>query len=779
MGKHIKMRVLGILPFIFAVALTIYFTVIVLKYPLVGLEVTEKDNRWVVDTIYDKGWASHHSIEEGDVLKLVNGENPNEHSTVTHFNRVEMAESITIVDKHSREQEYTISYFHLDTQYIFYLLLPFLFILTALLLSTFLYRRKGDDKSAIILIYFLLSLGICYLSASGSSRGELIGRVTTTVTLPGSLILFIHFIKSYFIRYSLPFIKTKSLGILYLLYTVYLILMLANYIFKELNSIMGVVELGFYAILLFFALVTLTRFYFTYKNSEGKSILKILWITIFIAFAPFVFFYVIPNIVFGKEIVSAEISALFLIIIPLVFTYMQLAEKLFDIEYLLNRFRYYSMLSFPFTIIMTLLLCLLFKIKFFSGLNFVTFILTFTITTLFLYIKEYVDYKMRHHLFSNRHNFETSLYKFFQKTKYETKVSSLIRNLMNEIKDVLMVKEVMYIEVIETDKNKWTILNQDSISKELAMVLEKIQWENHTVGSLIEVMEGFCIVIGGEYNNKNIIFCGLKNFKTTLNIEEKVWLETLAYFSSILLENFLLIEGLFQKIEDFKVKIEEEKSNYPLWLSRLLFSLSEKERANLSIDIHDSVLQDQLQLLREVDKMIDGCDSEPLKEELHELKERMLDNIHLIRETCNELRPPFLSELGIIQSIQNLMDQTKLRADFLLFSKLDPSIHMLDKDCELTIYRVVQELLNNAMKHSRATEVKVSLNKNQKGLTLIYDDNGIGLDISTLNDSFKTMGIAGIKERVKSIGGNIEINSSPGNGMHVVINLNTGGKGIT
>ena len=81
-----------------------------------------------------------------------------------------------------------------------------------------------------------------------------------------------------------------------------------------------------------------------------------------------------------------------------------------------------------------------------------------------------------------------------------------------------------------------------------------INWNHCRTGSLIEIMDGFGITIGGDYKNKNIIFCGLKKFKTNLNIQEKIWLETLAYISSILLENFQLIEGLFQKIEDYKEK---------------------------------------------------------------------------------------------------------------------------------------------------------------------------------------------------------------------------------
>ena len=69
---------------------------------------------------------------------------------------------------------------------------------------------------------------------------------------------------------------------------------------------------------------------------------------------------------------------------------------------------------------------------------------------------------MSHHLFSQKSNFEGSLYKFFQKAKDETKVKSLIKNLMNEIKDVLMVKDVVYIEMVsEDDGDHWLLKNRE------------------------------------------------------------------------------------------------------------------------------------------------------------------------------------------------------------------------------------------------------------------------------------------------------------------------------
>lgn len=770
--KNINNSLLSIL---LVLVLTGYFIGIVVKYPLVGIEVAEKSNQWVVEKIYENGWASSQPIEEGDAIEFINGEKPEKHSTVERFNRIEMAKSIILSDENSKKEIFFISYNQLSMQYVIYLFIPLLFAVTTILLSIFLYQKKKKDQSASLLIYFLLAIGVSYLSASVSARGDVIGRFLNTITLSGSLILFVHFLKKYLLRFNLVFIKNKSLLILYILNFIIIFSMVINLVFK-LNFHFERVQLLFFLLLICCLLFHLIRFYLKNKNSEGDNVLKILWVTFFLAFSPFVCLYVFPNIFLKKELVSAETTAVFLIIIPVVFVYLQLAEKLFDIKFLLNRLRYFSLLSFPFSVFIIVFLRFILNIEFFSGPLMITFFLILACTTLFLYLKEYLDYKFQHHLFSRKGNFETSLYTFFQRAKYETKVDSLIINLVNEIQDVLMVKKVIHIEVVsENEGITWSLKDRDDYPSSFVAGIERIKWENHHVGSLIEVVDGFGIVIGSGRNNKDIIFFGMKRSKTNLNIQERIWLETLAYFSSILLENFQLIEDLFEKIEDYKEWRRKENSDYPYWFSRLMFSLSEKERTNLSIDLHDSVLQEQLQLLREVEKIKDDVTDSSIKNDLLDLKERVLDNIHLIRETCNELRPPFLSELGIIQSIQNLIDQTKLRCDFILKSDLDHSIRLLDKEYELTLYRVVQELLNNAMKHSSASEVIVCLRKGDQSISLTYCDNGIGIDMTRLNDSFKTMGIFGISERVKSIGGTVDVNSAPGIGTQVFVEIKTGG----
>jgi two-component system sensor histidine kinase ComP len=754
-----------------------HFTLLILKFPLVGIEVEKVQGNWIIEKIYDNSWANKNNIETGSIVTLVNGIDPAKYHTVENFKMVEMADSITITGKNSEINTFAISYHDLDFQLIVYFVMPVLFAIFCFFLSLLLYYRKGAESSVQRLILFLLSIGLCYLSASASARADLTGRITTTITFSGSIVLFIHFLKAYFTGLQLEFIKTRSIKLINLCYFIVISILLSSFSSFKLYVLTKDIELGFVCLLFIFLIMLFARFYYRYKNTDVSSLLKILWVTFFTAFSPFVILYAIPYIFSGKGFLSAEIAAGFLLVIPLAFVYLQLAEKLFDIEFLLGRLRYYSLLAFPFTLVLTIILAWSLKIRLNSGSFYLVLSILFTGSILFLYIKEYTDYKMKHHLFSQKNEFETNLqlYHFFQKAKHTTKVSDFISSLINEIKEVLSVKEVYYVEIqASEDEDIWKVSNND-YSPDLMGEIEKINWKKVKAGSLLEVRSGFCVVVGEDYQRKNIIFCGLKKYKTNLNIHERIWLETLAYFSSILLENFQLIEGLFQKIENYKGKMLEEKENYPSWLSRLLFALSEKERANLSIDLHDAVLQDQLQLLREIESIYNKVTDPSLKEALSMVNERLLDNIHLIRETCNELRPPFLKESGLIESIQNLIDKIKLRSNFILHTELDHSIQKLDPEYELALYRVIQELLNNAIKHSEATDVSISLMKKKQCLMLSYSDNGIGIHMSKLNDSFKTMGISGIKERITCLGGRIKMESGPNSGFKVFIELGLGG----
>ncbi|MFS0575904.1 sensor histidine kinase [Sporosarcina sp. 179-K 3D1 HS] len=774
MKRYYQVPAIYLLPVVLSVILFGYFTFLILKYPVTGLGVEKIEDRWIVSNVIKYSWAYNQAIQRGDHVQLVNGETPDHHYTVNRYRSVEKVKTITLASRNGLARTFKVTHTLFNKKAIFYVVLPILFCATSIMLSFFLYRKANNEKSARILSYFLLSIGICYISIFVTARGDVLGRIILLSTLSSSLILFTHFSQKYFQALGKTFINKKTLIGLYILNSMFLVVTIGNQLIHNRFDTKRFV-LFFFSMLTIFLLTLLIRFYLKHKKTEGSAVIAILGMTLLFAFGPLVLFSALPISLTGKEWIPIEVTTVFIISIPFAFVYLQLAKKLFDIEFFLSRLRYYSLVAFPYTFMIGALLIILLDMERSLPVILLTFIIVFFCTTVSLYIKEILDYELRHHLFSQKNQFEESLYKFFQKAKYETEVTSLIQNLMNEIRDVLLVKEIQYVELVLKDgESRWRFNNQDHISSAIAEELQREPWETVQTGTLVEVADRTAMVIGGARDTKRMILFGCKKTNARLNVQERIWLETLAYVSSILLENFQLIEGLAKQIEEYKLEHESEE-NHPLWLSRLLFALSEKERANLSIDLHNTVLQDQLQLLREIDRIIINESNFIIKKELKDVKERMLDMIHLIREACYELRPPFLNEIGMIQSIHHLIGQTKLRCDFLLDDELDPAIQRLDHDLEMTLYRVVQELLNNAMKHSEASEVKLSLRKEGPVLRLQYKDNGIGFDKEAMTNSFKTMGLSGMRERVKSVGGRMSIETEVGAGVEVQIELKVGG----
>jgi two-component system sensor histidine kinase ComP len=95
----------------------------------------------------------------------------------------------------------------------------------------------------------------------------------------------------------------------------------------------------------------------------------------------------------------------------------------------------------------------------------------------------------------------------------------------------------------------------------------------------------------------------------------------------------------------------------------------------------------------------------------------------------------------------------------------------LDIDTQLNIYRIAQELLTNANKHSKASHVLIILVCIKGKIVLHYEDNGIGFDYNDMSDKTESMGLSGISERVKALKGSINIETSKGNGLKIDVEI--------
>jgi two-component system sensor histidine kinase ComP len=169
--------------------------------------------------------------------------------------------------------------------------------------------------------------------------------------------------------------------------------------------------------------------------------------------------------------------------------------------------------------------------------------------------------------------------------------------------------------------------------------------------------------------------------------------------------------------------------------------------------------------------MMDHPISAKLGHELEDIKEGLLDVIHQIRETCNELRPPLLKEMGVVEAVESIIEHTQMRVNFAVDFRAKSFSLELNEEQITAIYRIVQELLRNADKHSQSKLVTLELEQRGDMIYFRYQDDGIGMDVNQMIASFEHMGLSGIKERVTGLEGEISFYSERGNGLEVVILL--------
>jgi signal transduction histidine kinase len=205
---------------------------------------------------------------------------------------------------------------------------------------------------------------------------------------------------------------------------------------------------------------------------------------------------------------------------------------------------------------------------------------------------------------------------------------------------------------------------------------------------------------------------------------------------------------------------------------RLSISASERERRRWARELHDDTLQ-QLGALKVLhDTALLRGDPEVMRGSLQRATAQLDETISGLENLITELRPAALDQLGIAAALEALIDRAERTSRISISVDLD---HVFDHgaprlrpELEATVYRLVQEALNNVIKHAGASEVRVTMVENAETLELVVEDNGCGFDVEAAPQRF---GIVGMRERVLLARGRLEIDSAPGEGTRVTARL--------
>ena len=249
---------------------------------------------------------------------------------------------------------------------------------------------------------------------------------------------------------------------------------------------------------------------------------------------------------------------------------------------------------------------------------------------------------------------------------------------------------------------------------------------------------------------------------------ESIWLETLAHYSMMIFENIKMIENLMEQLESATRSKES-----PQWVLRMMFNLQEQQRLTLSTDLHDTVLQDQIELYRRIESLLNENKIEnEAKAKLMEIEQGLLDIIHAIRVTCNDLRPPLLRELGLERSLENLFEHIQMSSTYkIIFTSENFPKISLNEEQTIGIYRIVQEFIHYADECSRAGTIEFAFSREKDRLMMIYSDDGMEFNEVAEKPLSESVRLTSVSQRAQSLGGNLSITPKQGCGVIAVLEL--------
>jgi two-component system sensor histidine kinase DegS len=206
--------------------------------------------------------------------------------------------------------------------------------------------------------------------------------------------------------------------------------------------------------------------------------------------------------------------------------------------------------------------------------------------------------------------------------------------------------------------------------------------------------------------------------------------------------------------------------------SRQVFQIIEEERMRIARDMHDGPAQSMANLVlqAEILERLIQRDPKLVVRELADFKDGVRAVLEDTRRLIFDLRPMSLDDLGLVPTLRKFIKEFGEKAG------VNAQLRVMGEDIRLpgsfepTIFRIVQEALNNARKHARARNVEVLINFQAEGVTAVIRDDGVGMDVAAVEaglDSTKNLGLISMRERAQLEKGKLEIRSESGRGTEV------------
>jgi len=737
----------------------IWFLSVVYRYPYIGAELSQSGHAWEVS--YTDSFSKANLLV-GDVVLEVDDKPLEVFPSFIRWHTLEQAKSI-LISRNGVEHLIDISGLDqitsLDILALFGELISFV-------IAFILYRWMNAAKSGKYLSFVFISIGATFMCAGASIRGDVLGKISITTGIIIVPIILAHFLIVFLHERLNLRVNTGFFKYLYSIFGLFFLIRLLS--FKKSDWSFDLYFVSNIIVTIFFVIgvsLNLTILFYVYMkhgrdNRDLSVIIRTIWGSLFASFSPLAFLSLIPQVLLGREFVDPFYSSWAALFFPLSFTYLLAAKKLYDIDLVVRRFILTVILAIPTSGAMVAIIAFLYpSFCEFDRIAIMFFLFVFAIS-LTLYSFEYLTTKLERVIFPRKYQLQVSL----------KNISKNLGNISNfhDFKDIILIDIINTLQVlggaiIFRHQDSVEVIAEGNMDPDELKALSETSLLLHPLYTVYEISRN------EEYSC--FLVLAAKKTNTYFGQEEKQWLGLIVSYLSVSMENLHLIRKLTMRLNQLAAHLpSESESSEIAWFRKLMFELQEKERVRIATDLHDTTMQDLFFLKRRFNMLRERLAHDA---EIQSQLTSMIDYIDVInmnlRQSCFELHPHLLKEVGLIRTIQKLVDLEAGTAPYKVefYASKAMSVESCSIDFKRHVFRMVQELLNNARKHANPTYVRLELAATHTHLFLFYEDDGVGLDLNTeQNDHAAShLGMIYLKSRVLSLGGKFELDSNEGEGL--------------
>lgn len=263
----------------------------------------------------------------------------------------------------------------------------------------------------------------------------------------------------------------------------------------------------------------------------------------------------------------------------------------------------------------------------------------------------------------------------------------------------------------------------------------------------------------------------LRDKRDDLERRMKVLYDTIERANHIINQVNVVISYFNSDLKNVSVALEEAKLMQDY--SMRIITAQEEERKRLSREIHDGPAQMMANVLMRTDLIEKIARDKGLEKaliELADLKEAVRNTLAEVRRIIYDLRPMALDDLGLIPTLKkHISTMMEYNSGVNIHFNSNEMKYELPNDYEVAVFRLVQESINNALKHAKSSDIFVRLEWTAQVLNIVVRDNGCGFDTKLVKPN--SLGLIGMKERIELLKGKMEIQSKIGHGTSILFKI--------